>query len=241
MNKLALCASLIISGLLITICPASAQLMVPVVSSCGTPPQTYSAGASYPLTQDTTGKLCTGASGGGGGAVTIADGADVALGLTTQAACAAYNTSGCSLLQVARLQAFEMTQAATVNPTANATGGATPYHHYSATTAGGDTQNVKNAAGTIYWLSWSNTTAVTMEIKLYNLSSAPTCSSATGVVSNIVVPANASAPGALTSLGSTGMNFSTGISFCIVAVGAPPADTDATAATAGLVINLGYN
>jgi hypothetical protein len=43
-----------------------------VVSSCGTPPTTYTAGQPSPVTQDTTGKLCdTGGGGGGGGNVTI--------------------------------------------------------------------------------------------------------------------------------------------------------------------------
>ena len=36
----------------------AATTMVPVVASCGTPPQTYNAGGNYQLTQDTTGKLC---------------------------------------------------------------------------------------------------------------------------------------------------------------------------------------
>ena len=35
-----------------------------VVTTCGTPPATYVAGQPYPLTVDTTGKLCDGASGG---------------------------------------------------------------------------------------------------------------------------------------------------------------------------------
>lgn len=43
-----------------------------VVTACGTPPVTYSAGANRALTQDTTGKLCDsgGGGGGGGGAIT---------------------------------------------------------------------------------------------------------------------------------------------------------------------------
>ena len=38
-----------------------------VVSTCGTPPLTYTAGSPYPVTQDTTGKVCTSGTGGGGG------------------------------------------------------------------------------------------------------------------------------------------------------------------------------
>lgn len=38
-----------------------------VVSACGTTGLTYAAGVNYPITQDTTGKLCTNTGGGGGG------------------------------------------------------------------------------------------------------------------------------------------------------------------------------
>lgn len=47
---------------------AHAQQAV-VVSSCGTPPLTYTAGQPYSLTMDTTGRLCNTASGGSGGSV----------------------------------------------------------------------------------------------------------------------------------------------------------------------------
>jgi len=51
-----------------------------VVSSCGTPQSTYTAGTIRPITQDTTGASCSSSSGGGGGAVTIANGADITQG-----------------------------------------------------------------------------------------------------------------------------------------------------------------
>ena len=47
---------------------ASAQQLLPiVVSSCGTPPTTYTAGRSYQPTMDTTGTLCTVSGGGSSG------------------------------------------------------------------------------------------------------------------------------------------------------------------------------
>lgn len=52
------------------------------VSACGTPLNSPIVGGVYPMTQDLTGKLCTSSTGSGGGAVTIADGADVAEGST---------------------------------------------------------------------------------------------------------------------------------------------------------------
>lgn len=57
-----------------------------VVSTCGTLAVAYIAGRPGPITVDTTGKLCDTGSGGGGGAATIADGADVAEGATADAA-----------------------------------------------------------------------------------------------------------------------------------------------------------
>lgn len=65
---------------------ADAQITATVVSVCGTPPGTYTAGQPRPVTQDTTGKLCDQGSAGGGGAVTIAAGADVTEGNITDAA-----------------------------------------------------------------------------------------------------------------------------------------------------------
>lgn len=69
-----------------------------VVTSCGTVPTTYVAGSNNPVVQDVNGKLCTNAASSGGGAVTIADGADVAEGTTTDGACAGDATSGCTVL-----------------------------------------------------------------------------------------------------------------------------------------------
>lgn len=80
----------------------------------------YAAGGMANMTQTTAGQLCTNAAGGGGGggAVTMApgavssgaylagalvDGANATLGTTTQAACSAYNTSGCTQMQLERL------------------------------------------------------------------------------------------------------------------------------------------
>ena len=63
---------LIIVGLLLlpTMAWADNGVTATVVSSCGTPPATYNAGQSYPMTMDTTGTLCTGTGGGSSTAVT---------------------------------------------------------------------------------------------------------------------------------------------------------------------------
>jgi hypothetical protein len=68
----ALCALVLLAPL----APASAQTVAAItVSSCGTPPGTPVAGVSNWLTQDTTGKLCTSATGGGGSSYTVTGGA----------------------------------------------------------------------------------------------------------------------------------------------------------------------
>lgn len=74
---------------------AQTQVTTKVVATCGT--ATYVAGKMAYPTQDTTGKACTDATGGGGGgAVTIADGADVTQGALADAACATDNGT-CSI------------------------------------------------------------------------------------------------------------------------------------------------
>jgi hypothetical protein len=87
---------------LIALCgrPAGAQDIVSAqtVSACGTPNNTPVVKQSYPITQDTTGKLCTSGSGGGGGSVTItspigpgADSTGVTVTLATSAITALNN------------------------------------------------------------------------------------------------------------------------------------------------------
>lgn len=58
----------ILLGLLFALAPFGAYAQTAsavVVSSCGTPPTTYTAGQMFPLTVDTTGKLCDGGGSGG--------------------------------------------------------------------------------------------------------------------------------------------------------------------------------
>lgn len=120
--------------------------------------------------------------------------------------------------------------------------GATLYHHYSAATAGGDAQFIKASPGTLYSLTGIQTTTTPMEIKLYNLTAAPTCSSTAGVLANYPIQSNVIAPGFSIPIPAVGWNFSTGIAYCIVAQGSPvPADADNGAAATGVVLNAAYN
>jgi hypothetical protein len=58
-----------------------------VLTTCGSPVVAFQAGNPGPFTVDVNGKLCTNATGGGGGAVTVADGADVTQGAKADAVC----------------------------------------------------------------------------------------------------------------------------------------------------------
>lgn len=83
-----------------------------------------------------------------------------------------------------------------------------------------------------------NSVATQMGVKLYDASSAPTCSAppiAYYIVAGAVAPATGTVPINLAPLGAT---FQNGIGICIVAVGVPPTLADTGNAVAGLVLNL---
>lgn len=187
----------------------------------------------------------TGGGGGGGGAATIADGADVTQGATTDAAITT-NTTGTISGKLRGLVAIladiwnstahtvrvTMTDSAgneVVVPTAGLT-------HYLAAAATTNATNIKNAAGTLYGLSLSNTTTTVYYLRLYNLSAAPTCSSATGFVESIPIPPASAAGqvGGREMQFNIGKAFTTGLGYCITG-GA--GSTDNTAAAVGVFVS----
>lgn len=93
--------------------PAPAQVAV-VVASCPTTRATpYPAGTQVLLTVDVNGNLCsTATSSGGGSAVTVADGADVAQGTTTDSACGTDNGT-CTAIALLKRIAQRITTAYT--------------------------------------------------------------------------------------------------------------------------------
>lgn len=119
---------------------------------------------------------------------------------------------------------------------ANATGGCTPGHLLSAAT--NNSTNVKGSAGTLCSLTIVNTTATLGDLRLYDSATAPTCSSATGVVANFAIQSNATSPGMTVNLGPYGMKFSNGIGFCYTGANA---DNDNTNAATGANINYAWN
>lgn len=75
-----------------------------VVTACSL--QSYKVGASGPITILATGDLCTTGAGGGGGAVTIADGADVTQGAKANARSTATDTTAVTIMQVLKEISF---------------------------------------------------------------------------------------------------------------------------------------
>ena len=119
---------------------------------------------------------------------------------------------------------------------ANPAGGATPGHILSA--ASNNSTSIKGSAGTLYELTYLQTTTTLMDIRLYDTASAPTCSSATGVVNNYVVQSNVISAGATINMGPVGKKFVNGIGICITGANA---DNDNTNAVTGLNVNYSYN
>lgn len=119
-----------------------------------------------------------------------------------------------------------------VVPTAGLTG-------YTAAGASTNATSVKGSAGTLYGLSLSNTTTTVYYLRLYNLSSAPTCSSATGYVSSIPIPPAAASGqvGGREIQYNIGKAFTTGIAFCVTG-GA--SSTDNTNAATGVFVESLY-
>ncbi len=120
-------------------------------------------------------------------------------------------------------------------PTAAAFGGAA--NHYTTSAASTNATSVKaSAAGTIYDISVINTTATLYYLRLYDSAAAPTCSSATGFVETIPIPASATGAGVVRTF-PVGRAYANGIGFCITAGGS---STDNTSAATGVYVSIGY-
>ena len=97
----------------------------------------------------------------------------------------------------------------------------------------------KASAGNVYGYELYNTTTTIYYLRLYNLASGPTCSSATGFIRSIpIVPASAAggSGGQIVNF-NTPVGYSTGISFCLTGL---PASTDTTNAAVGILGAIRY-
>ena len=96
--------------------------------------------------------------------------------------------------------------------------------------------NLKNAAGIVHAVQLFGISAATpVWLKFYDKSSSPTCASDT-IVKQILIPAASLGSGAITSVIDT--QFTSGISYCVVAGIATNDDTSVAAAT--YVVNIDY-
>lgn len=94
----------------------------------------------------------------------------------------------------------------------------------------------KGSAGNFYGVRAVNTTATLYYLRLYNSSGAPTCSSATGFIETIPIPASATGAGIMAVL-PIPINYGTGIGFCFTGGGS---STDNTNAATGVYLTLYY-
>ena len=122
-------------------------------------------------------------------------------------------------------------------PLPTSTGGLTTY--FLQPIAGDNHTNIKNGAGQVYWVIAENNSATVNYLRFYNVATGFNgCNSATGLVSQIQIPASTSVGGVNITL-PFGIAFSTGISICVTSGYATTDTTNATATAISLTI--GYN
>ncbi len=181
------------------------------VTACGG--QTLVNGLTYPVTQDLTGLLCTGAQISGGTSTNLTEINGVAI------------TGGAP----GQLP---------VNPQPTTTGGLSVYTVQPA--ASDNHATIKASAGQVYKISITgNATQTTVQyVRLYNAAGGFNgCNSATNLIYSNAIPFSTEGSGIL-DLWSNGMAFSTGISICITG---GYGNTDTTNATASAMnVNIGY-
>jgi hypothetical protein len=198
---------------------------------------------SYGGTLASTG---TGASGGGVPRVQLAN-ESLAIGVEDAAETAAGNLLMIGAVRRDTLASSAGTSGdnATVNtnalgalwtaPSAASNGGATPCYIPSA--ASTNATNCAAAAANLYGIEAVNTTSTTYYLRLYNLASSPTCSSATGYVRTVPIPNNAGTGAGMANFYSVGEAYGTGLGFCLTGGGS---STDNTNAATGVYVTLHY-
>jgi hypothetical protein len=108
--------------------------------------------------------------------------------------------------------------------------------HYAAAAASTNATAVKASPGTVYHYSLSNSTATVYYLRMYNLAAAPTCSSSTGFIESIPIPASTTVGGREREQ-VIGQAFTTGVAYCITG-GA--ANNDNTNAAVGVLVTIIY-
>lgn len=95
--------------------------------------------------------------------------------------------------------------------------------------------NCKAAAGRLYGWQMVNTTASLYYLRLYNTSSSPTCSSSTGFIRTIPIPASTTGAGIVVTLVYP-IAYATGISFCFTGGSSSTDNTNAATGVFGAVL-----
>lgn len=108
---------------------------------------------------------------------------------------------------------------------------------YFTSAASNNAQFCKASAGNLYEIHVTNTTTTNYFLRLYNATSAPTCSSATGFVETVPALGAAANGGVNGRINTPPQAFSTGIAFCLTGGGS---STDNTNAATGVYITLLY-
>lgn len=94
--------------------------------------------------------------------------------------------------------------------------------------------NCKATPGNFYGFRAINTSATLAYLKMYDLATDPTCSSATGFIESIPIPASATGAGAIEPSNSP-IAYAAGIAYCVTG---GSASTDNSAPPAGVFITL---
>ena len=124
-----------------------------------------------------------------------------------------------------------------IAPVTTATTTNTALTSYTTSAASTNSTSVKASAGNVYGIRVINTTSTIYYLRMYNSSSAPTCSSATGFIETIPVPNGAGAGAGFVSMQPFGQSYTTGIGYCLTGGGS---STDNTNAATGVYITVLY-
>jgi hypothetical protein len=104
---------------------------------------------------------------------------------------------------------------------------------YLVSAASTNSTSCKASAGNVYGWRFINTTATLYYLRMYNASSAPTCSSATGFIESIPIPASATGAG-FVDIGIP-IGYTTGIGFCFTGGSSSTDNTNAATGVFGVI------
>ncbi len=157
------------------------------------------------------------------------------LGAAADASCAT-DAGSCSLIALQKRTAERLTSILTATDPVPVTFPAPASGFVYRSAASNNSTLVATGSRTLFAIpSIINTTATVYYLRLYNTAAAPVCSSATGEVLSIPVPADASGAGIVPNLGPFGVSFPLGLGFCITGGGAA---NDNGAAATGVTLTL---